>query len=182
VFARAQQERARHRRGSSRHRRSSAEITRLKATEANRRKDSLHKLSRRLVDENDLIVHEDLKIKNMTRSAKGTVEDPGMRVAPKSGLNDAIMDAGWARLISMLTYKAEDAGRQVIAVNPRHTSQRCSACGHLAAENRRKQKFACVSCGFPDHADVNAARNILRAGLAQGGSEAHLASAEPVNR
>jgi putative transposase len=76
----------------------------------------------------------------------------------------------------------EEAGRKVIAVNPRFTSQRCSACGHVAPENRNKQKFACVSCGFTEHADINAARNILRAGLAQGGSEDHLANAEPVNQ
>jgi putative transposase len=67
-------------------------------------------------------------------------------------------------------------------VNPRHTSQRCSACDHVAAENRNKQKFACESCGFTEHADINAARNILRAGLAHGGSGAHPANAEPVNR
>jgi putative transposase len=182
MLARAQQERARHSRGSSRYRRSSRELTRLKATEANRRKDALHKLSRRLVNENDLIVHEDLKIKNMCRSARGTLENPGTKVACKSGLNDAIMDAGWARLISMLNYKAADAGRKIIAVNPRHTSQRCSACGHVARENRDKQKFACVSCGFTEHADINAARNILRAGLAHGGSGARLANAELVNQ
>ena len=92
------------------------------------------------------------------------------------------MDAGWAKLISMLGYKAEDAGRRVIAVNPRNTSRRCSSCGHIAAENRRKQKFACVSCGFTEHADINAARNILRAGLAHGGSEVHLVNAEPVSQ
>jgi putative transposase len=72
--------------------------------------------------------------------------------------------------------------RKVIAVNPRHTSQRCSACGHVAPDNRSKQLFACVSCGFTEHADINAARNILRAGLAQCGSEHHLANAEPVNQ
>jgi putative transposase len=82
----------------------------------------------------------------------------------------------------MITYKAEDAGRRVIAVNPRHTSQRCPPCGHVAAANRDRQKFVCLSCGFSEHADLNAARNILRAGLAQGGSGAHLVNAEPVSR
>ena len=157
-------------------------MVRLKEKEANRRKDTLHKLSRRLVDENDLIVHEDLSISNMSRSAKATVENPASNVAAKSALNDAIMDSSWARLIAMTTYKAEDAGRRVMAVNPRHTSQRCSRCGHIAAENRDREKFACVSCGFTEHAEVNAARNVLRAGLAQGGSEAHLANAEPVSQ
>jgi putative transposase len=153
----------------------------VKEKEANRRKDALHKLSRHLVVENDLIVHEDLKFSNMSRSAKGTVENPGHNVAAKSGLNDAIMDSSWARLISMISYKA-DAGRRVVAVNPRYTSQRCSHCGEIAAENRDKEKFACISCGHSEHADINAARNILRAGLAQGGSEAFLVNAEPISR
>jgi putative transposase len=183
ALERAQQERSRRRRGSSRYRRATADIARLKHKEASRRKDALHKLSRRLVDENDVIVHERLKIDNMSRSARGTIQAPGHNVAAKSGLNNAILDSGWARLISMVSYKAlEDAGRTVIAVNPRHTSQRCSSCDHVAAKNRHKQKFSCLRCGFTDHADLNAARNILRAGLAHGGSEGHLANAERVSR
>ncbi len=182
ALALAQQRRSAHRGGSHRYKKATTDIARLKHKEANRRKDSLHKLSRLLVDDNDVIVHEDLKVSNMSRSARGTVDNPGANVAAKSALNDAIIDSGWARLIAMVTYKAEDAGRRVIAVNPRHTSQRCSSCGHVASKNRDKQKFSCVSCGFSDHADVNAARNILRAGLAQGGIEGHLVNAEPVSR
>jgi putative transposase len=157
-------------------------MARLKEKEGNRRKDTLHKLSRHFVVENDLIVHEDLRTSNMSRSAKGTVDNPGHNVAAKSGLNDAIMDSSWARLITMISYKAADAGRRVVAVNPRYTSQRCSHRGHIAAENRDKEKFACVSCGHSEHADINAARNVLRAGLAQGGNEARLANAEPLSR
>ena len=82
----------------------------------------------------------------------------------------------------MITYKAEGAGRTVISVNPHHTSQRCSSCGHVASENREKQKFACLSCGFTEHADINAARNILRAGLAQGGIGDDPVNVEPVIR
>jgi putative transposase len=181
-LASAKQERSRHRRGSYRAQKANEQVARLKQLEANRRKDALHKLSRKLVDENDLIAHEKLKIANMSRSAKGTIESPGNNVAAKSGLNDAILDSGWGQLIAMITYKAEEAGRTVVAVDPRYTSQRCSACGHVAAESRKKQKFRCVSCGFTEHADVNAARNILRAGLAQGGNGARPANAEPVNR
>ena len=182
ALARVQQRRSAHGRGSHRYKRATAEIAQLKHKEANRRKDALHKLSRLLVDDNDVIVHEDLKISNMSRSARGTAHRPGANVAAKSALNDAIMDSSWARLIAMVTYKAAEAGRRVIAVNPRHTSQRCSSCGHVASENRDKQKFSCVSCGFSDHADINAARNILRAGLAQGGIEGHLVNVEPVSR
>jgi putative transposase len=69
-------------------------------------------------------------------------------------------------LLGMIAYKAEEAGRTVIAVDPRHTSQRCHACGHIEAGNRAGVVFRCLVCGHTDHADVNAARNILRAGLA----------------
>ena len=68
----------------------------------------------------------------------------------------------------MLTYKVEETGRELIAVDPRHTSQRCSQCGHTAPENRcRQAEFRCQGCGYPAHADVNAATNILRAGRAR---------------
>ena len=167
----SQREKSRHRRGSYRYKQASARIARLKHKEANRRKNALHQLSRALVDDHDLIVHEGLKVSNMSRSTKGTVENQGVNVRAKSGLNDAITDSGWARLIAMITYKAEGAGRRVIAVDPAYTSQRCSTCDHVARENRHEQRFSCVACGFTEHADVNAARNILRAGLAQGGSE-----------
>jgi len=117
-LSRAQRERSLHRRGSGRYRKATAEMARLKEKEANRRRDHLHKLSRRLVVDNDLIVHEDLKVLNMSRSATGTVENPGQNVAAKSALNDAIMESSWARLITMISYKAEDAGRRVVKVNP----------------------------------------------------------------
>jgi putative transposase len=70
-------------------------------------------------------VFEDLKIANMTRSARGTLEEPGSRVAQKAGLNREILAASWGGFISMVAYKAEDAGRELIVVNPKGTSQRC---------------------------------------------------------
>jgi IS605 OrfB family transposase len=81
-----------------------------------------------------VICHEKLRIVNMVRSARGTVAVPGTHVAQKSGLNSAISDSGWGRLLTMVAYKAEDAGRTVIAVAAAHTSQRCAACGHIARE------------------------------------------------
>lgn len=117
-LAASQREKSRRRRGSYRYEQASARIARFKEKEANRRKDALHQLSRSLVDDHDVIVHERLKISNMSRSAKGTVDNPGVNVRAKSGLNDAISDCGWARLIAMINYKAEGAGRRVIAVNP----------------------------------------------------------------
>jgi putative transposase len=92
---------------------------------------------------------------------------PASSAAAKVGLNKSIHDAGWGIFLRILTAKAESAGRTVIAVDPRHTSQRCAECGHTAAGNRVSQaEFRCLDCGHHAHADVNAAINILRAGLA----------------
>jgi len=166
-LARRQRALAAKKRGSGRRRRAAEAVARTHRKVANQRRDVLHKLSRSLVDHYDLIAIEDLKVANMTRSAKGTLIKPGTNVAAKSGLNRSILDAGWGILERMLTYKAEDAGRQLVKVNPRHTSQRCAHCGHVAADNRVGAAFNCTACGHRDHADLNAAINILRAGLAQ---------------
>jgi putative transposase len=134
-LAQAQADRARRKRGSNRYRRASEAIGRVKAKEAAIRKDHLHQLSRRLVDGYDVICHEDLKVANMVRRARPRPDPdhPGRFLAnggaAKSGLNDAICDSGWATLLWMLAYKAEDAGRTIIAVDPRHTSQRRAVCG-----------------------------------------------------
>ena len=88
--------------------------------------------------------------------------------AAKTGLHRSIHDAGWAQFVSILRAKAEEAGRVVIGVDPRHTSDRCEACGHTATENRASQAvFSCRGCGHTTDADEHAARNILRAGLAR---------------
>ncbi|MFG3438116.1 RNA-guided endonuclease InsQ/TnpB family protein [Nonomuraea sp. NPDC047897] len=107
------------------------------------------------------------RIANMTRSASGTIDAPGRNVAAKSGLNRSILDAGWGVFLTILAHKAESAGRELIAVDPRNTSRTCARCGHVAKDNRLTQAaFACTACGHTAHADVNAATNILRAGLA----------------
>jgi putative transposase len=122
------------------------------------------------VNRYDTIVHEDLKIENMVRRPKpvpngeGGFEPNG--AAAKAGLNREILAAGWGVLLRMIADKAEEAGREVITVNPQHTSQTCPQCGHIDRENRDRAKFRCRQCGHQDHADINAAYNILRAGLA----------------
>lgn len=138
----------------------------------NQRRDLAHKLSRHFVNTYGLIAHEDLRIKNMTRrpaprpGANGTYSPNG--ASAKAGLNRSILDAGWGQLLRLIAYKAEEAGRTVIAVDAYYTSQTCSACGHVAAGNRQTQTaFRCLACGHADHADTNAATNILQAGLAQ---------------
>ena len=102
---------------------------------------------------------EDLKVRAMTRSARGTAECPGTRVAQKRGLNHQISRHGWGQLVARLKHKAPGRLEFVPAA---HTSQRCSQCGHVAPENRKSQAvFQCVVCSAgPCNADVNAARNI----------------------
>lgn len=154
-LAAAQRSLATKQRGSGRRRRAVERVAHAHSRVCNQRRDHAHQISRRLVNDHDLIVHEDLRIANMVRS-------------PNTGLNRSIHDAGWGQLLATIAYKAEDAGRQVIAVNPRHTSQTCAECGHVSRENRVTQAaFRCTACGHKAHADVNAAINILRLGQSQ---------------
>jgi transposase len=171
---------ARARRGSNRRGRVKHAIARLRARETDRRKDWAEKASTSIARRFDLIRVEDLQIGNMTRSAKGTVGNPGNNVRAKSGLNLSreILQSGWGLLVRRLEDKAP--GR-VEKICPAFTSQRCSACGHVDANSRESQaRFACTACGFACHADVNAARNIAagHAVTARGGDGA----ARPVNR
>ncbi|MGI5488106.1 RNA-guided endonuclease InsQ/TnpB family protein [Microtetraspora malaysiensis] len=154
-------------RGSKRRRKAAARVAALHAKVRRQRLDGAHKAALALVSGYGVIVYEDLRIANMTRSASGTIEAPGRNVAQKSGLNRSILDAGWGVFLTVLAHKAESAGREVIAVNPANTSRTCARCWHVAKENRVTQaEFACTACGHTAHADVNAAINILRAGLA----------------
>ncbi len=133
----------------------------------NTRRDHLHKLTTTLSKNHAAIVIEDLQVRNMARSASGTVDQPGRNVRAKTGLNRSILDQGWGEFRRQLEYKQAWRGGIVEAVAPRNTSRTCSACGHVAKESRRSQsRFECVACGHTAHADVNAARNILAAGHA----------------
>ena len=132
------------------------------------RRDFLHKISRAMSETQAVVYVEDLKIRNMTRSARGTRENPGRNVRQKSGLNRSILSQGWGTFLSLLEYKVSWAGGMVVRIPPQYTSQTCAACGHVFPENRTTQaQFRCVSCGHEDHADLNAAKNILRAGHAR---------------
>jgi len=171
-LATAQRHLASKRKGSRKRERAVERVAAAHRKVRNQRKDLAHKLSRELVNSYDLIVHEDLKITNMVRRPRPRKGDDGTYgpngAAAKSGLNRSISDAGWGQLLRHIAYKVEEAGREVIAVDPRHTSQRCSFCGHVAGENRLTQaRFRCQACGHEAHADINAATNILRAGRAR---------------
>lgn len=156
-------------RGSKGRARLKVQIAILYAGQADSRKDWCEKTSTSLARRFDVIRVEDLSIRNMTRSAKGSSQRPGKNVRQKSGLNREILASGWGRLVRRLEDKAP--GR-VERVNPAYTSQQCSACGHVAAESRENQAlFVCVTCKYACNADVNAARNIAagHAVTAQGG-------------
>ena len=169
---------ARAKRGSNRRAAVKHAIARLKAREADVRKDWAEKISTDLARRFDVIRVEDLRVKNMTRSAKGTVAEPGRQVHAKAGLNREILASGWGILVKRLEDKAP--GR-VEKINPVFTSRRCSACGHVAGENRKSQAvFACTACRYAANADVNAAINIAagHAVTARGGVRV----AGPANR
>jgi putative transposase len=170
----AQKALARKQRGSNNRGKARATVAARHRKLANQRRNFHHQVARDLVADYGLLVVEDLKIDNMVRRPPPRPDpvQPGgflpNRAAAKAGLNRSIHDAGWAQFVSILRAKAEEAGRVVIGVDARHTSDRCEACGHTAGENRASQAvFCCRGCGHTAHADEHAARNILRAGLAR---------------
>jgi putative transposase len=128
------------------------------------RRAHLHAVARDLVERYDAIAFERLAVRAMTRSAKGTREMPGRNVRAKSGLNRALLDASFSMLRTLVGEKAEGAARRVIDVAAAYSSQTCSACGNVAAEARRGERYSCVipGCGYVGDADINASRVIAQ--------------------
>ena len=144
-----------------------AKIQRLHRTIANVRNDFLHKTTTIISKNHALVVIEDLKVRNMSRSASGTSELPGKNVRAKAGLNKSILDQGWFEFRRQLEYKLKWLGGKLVVIPPQYPSQTCSHCGCVDRANRPAQaKFKCVACGFECNADYNAALNILAAGQA----------------
>ena len=142
-------------------------ISKIHTKIADMRNEHLHKTSTEISKNHAMIVMEDLRIKNMSASAKGTIESPGNHVKQKSGLNRTILDQGWGEFRRQIEYKQKWQNGMFLSVNPKNTSLKCSECGHTEKTNRKSQsKFECVSCGHKENADVNAAKNILAAGHA----------------
>jgi putative transposase len=137
-------------------------VAKLHAKIADCRLDNLHQLSRRLINENQVVCVESLKVKNMIRNPK---------------LSKAIADAGWGELVRQLQYKGEWAGRSIVAIDPYFpSSKRCSCCGFTMKKmSLDVRQWVCPECGESHDRDINAARNIKAAGLAV------LAHGEPVN-
>lgn len=177
-LARAQRKLARKVKGSSNYRKQRLRVARLHVRVSAARNDFLHKTSTTIANSHGLVVLEDLKVRNMTASAAGTVEAPGRNVRQKAGLNRAILDQGWGMFKTMLAYKLEERGGHLLTVDPRNTSRTCSACGVVDADSREGVRFSCRSCGHEAHADTNAAINILRRGTSDLPVEATSAAGE----
>jgi transposase, IS605 orfB family len=166
-LAKLQQRLKRKTKGSSNWKKLVAKIGKLHKRIANIRKNFLHQISNTISKNHATVYVEDLQVKNMSKSAKGTVEKHGKKVKQKSGLNHAILDQAWYEFRRQLEYKLRWRGGQLILVSPQYTSQCCPACGHTAKENRTTQAlFACVQCGYTENADVVGAINVLQRGRA----------------
>jgi putative transposase len=146
--------------GSVRRRKAAALLARQRAKERNRRRDHYHKLARTLVGHFDFIAVEALPIWTLLKRPTGAAP-----LASKRGLNREIADQGWGTFLRILSYKAEEAGGQIVKVAPQGTSTMCAACGAADRRNRSGEEFRCFTCGHADHADVNAARTILARAL-----------------
>lgn len=159
----AQRVLARRKKGSAGRLRQLRRCAKLAAKRARIRRDWHHKTTTAIAQRFGTVVLEDLKIANMTASAKGTVDEPGRKVRQKAGLNRSILNQGWFSFETILAYKLEERGGHLLKVNAAFTSQTCSACGSIDKGSRESQaRFHCQQCGHEAHADTNAAKEILR--------------------
>ena len=176
---RYQRRMARQVKGSNRRKDTKKKLAKVSRKIANIRKNWIHQTTKEIAEKCGTVIVEDLKVKNMTASAKGTIENPGKNVKQKAGLNRAMQDTALGGLRRNLEYKC---GR-LIEINPAYTSQTCSECGHVNKENRKTQaRFLCVSCSYASNADTNAAINIRRLGMARLHGEVSGISTAPMNR
>ena len=166
ALRKAQQALSRKQKFSNNWKKAKARVQRIHSRIGNARRDYLHKSSTAISKNHAIVCIEDLQVRNMSKSAAGTVDVPGRNVRAKSGLNKSILDQGWYEFRRQLNYKLVWNSGQLVIVPPQYTSQTCPCCGHISAENRKTQeKFVCVKCGFENHADVVGAMNILARGL-----------------
>ena len=144
-----------------------AKIAKLHHKISNIRKNHLHQISSKISKNHAIVYVEDLKVANMSKSAKGNTEQHGKNVKQKSGLNRAILDQAWGEFKRQLDYKLLWNGGFLFAVPPQNTSRSCPNCGHTAKDNRKTQaEFKCVQCGYENNADVVGAINVLKRGQA----------------
>jgi putative transposase len=169
-LAMLQQALARKKRGSHRRKKAVLAVAKAHRKIRNQRKDFLHKASRTLVNRYQMIAFEDLQIANVTKAPKPKQDENGKYLpngaSAKAGLNKSILDAGWGMFQQMCLVKAAWAGRTVVLVNPKYTSQVCSSCGVIRKKELSERWHSC-ECGCEMDRDTNAAINILRLGSSQ---------------
>lgn len=150
--------------GSNNRRKAGIEVAKFHKKVADKRDACQWKAANKVVKMADAVIREDLNIKGMksrckTKKVDGRFMPNGQ--SAKRGLNRSISDASWGGLFSKIGWLATKSGKPVLAVNPKHTSQECSACHHISKDNRDGEKFLCEECGHIDHADTQASRTIL---------------------
>jgi putative transposase len=168
-MTRLQQRLARQQKTSNRRRKTQQRMARLHARIADSRREHLHRVTRRIINESQVICVEDLNVKGMTASAKGDSENPGKRVKQKAGLNRSLLDVAFGELVRQLEYKAAWYGRTVVKVDRFFPSSKtCSGCGHKLDELQLDvREWECPKCGKVHDRDINAALNIEAEGLKQ---------------
>jgi putative transposase len=158
-LVRAQRQTSRKKKGSNNQAKAKLRVAKIHRKIRRQREWFIHQLSHKYSKSHGTVVIERLKIKNMTASAHGTLEDPGHNIRQKSGLNRGILDAGWGILAYQLGYKLFWNGGRLVEDDPSFSSQECYACGLIDSRNRPDQAtFSCIGCGVIEHADVNAAK------------------------
>lgn len=160
-LARLARKLARAKKGSRRRVKTKMRLAACHVQIANKRAAHAHEVSSLIVKKHGRVKMEDLRLRNMMKSAKGTTDKPGKNVAQKRGLNRHLADQGLRQFRTFLEYKLAWSGGMLKTVSAAYTSQTCHVCKHAARDNRVTQAgFACVACGHKDNADVNAAKNI----------------------
>ena len=168
---------ARCKRDGNRRKKVRARLSATKAKAARIRKHFNHVQSSRIAKAFGMVVIEDLRTSNMTRSARGTVEQPGCNVRSKAGLNRVILAQGWHQFSTFLSYKLAANGGFLVSVPAAYTSQTCSCCGSISKHHRKSQAvFECSDCGYSANSDANAAINILKAGTRPADANGEVAS------
>lgn len=162
-FSELQQCVSRKKRGSQRRKKAVRALAGARSQQARRRLDYLHKEAAKIAKEHALVAMEALSVKSMTASAKGTIEEPGTRVAQKAGLNREILDAAPALLMQLLSYKVQDTGGDwVIAPTKKlKPSQTCPCCGAVSKKALEERVHVCQNCGHTEPRDTASARVVL---------------------
>ncbi len=162
---RLQRAAARKKKGSKNQKKAYARVARAQRRVKRQRTHFLHVESKKVAKNHGVVIFEKLNLKNMTKSAKGTVEKPGRNVSAKSALNRGLLGAALGEFKRMVAYKIVAEGGRIIEVPPAWSSQTCAECDHVDAASRKGERFKCTACGHTDHADVNAARVLLARGM-----------------